>query len=164
MLKTILIPEATPARKVTGYQMPETKENLLSWDFVSGQMAQSRHYWISTVFPDGRPHVVPVWGIWHENRLLFEGSIQTGWGQNILKNPHIAVHLPDPVKVVIIEGTAHIIQDGELDQNTWNILDTTFQSKYQVDHGSPYIYVQPKRVLAWDGEILSTMTRWVFDQ
>jgi len=164
MLSPIVIPEATPARKVKGYKMPETKENLVSWDFVSTQMSQSRHYWISTVFSDNRPHVVPVWGIWLENRLHFEGSMQTAWGKNILHNPHIAVHLPDADKVVIIEGMAHIIQDDEIDNETWSILDSAFQKKYQVDKGSPYIYVNPKRVLAWDGEGLTTMTRWLFNK
>src|SRR5512138_123706 len=113
MFIPIVIPEPTPARKVKGYGMSETREHLVSWDFVSTQMSQSRHYWISTVFPDDRPHVVPVWGIWFENRLHFEGSMQTAWGKNILQNPQIAVHLPDADKVVIIEGTAHIIQDDE---------------------------------------------------
>jgi general stress protein 26 len=163
MLNQIIIPEATPARKVAGYKMPESKENLVSWNFVSEQMSLSRHYWISTVYFDGRPHVIPVWGIWHQNRFHFEGSMKTAWGQNILSNPYISVHLPSGDKVVIIEGTAHIIQDDEIDNDTWNILDTTFQSKYQVEKGSPYIYVTPKKVLAWDGEELTTMTRWLFD-
>ena len=117
-LKEIIIPTATPARKVKGYRMPETNEYLVSWDFVSEQMSNSRHYWISTVFQDGRPHVVPVWGIWFKNRVHFQGSLQTAWGQNILKNPNIAVHLPDADKVVIIEGTAHIIEDDEIDSET----------------------------------------------
>ncbi|MFT3890520.1 MAG: pyridoxamine 5'-phosphate oxidase family protein [Anaerolineales bacterium] len=162
MLSQVTIPEAAPARKVKGYQMPETSEHLVAWDFVSEQMSSSRHYWISTVFPDGRPHVVPVWGIWYENRFHFEGSMQTGWGRNILKNPHIAVHLPDADKVVVIDGIAHIIQDNEIDDETWNSLDSTFQKKYHVEKGSPYIYVEPKKVLAWNGEALTTMTRWLF--
>jgi general stress protein 26 len=164
MLSQIQIPDAIPARKVKGYKMPETKEYLVSWDFVSEQMSQSRHYWISTVFPDGRPHVVPVWGIWFENRLHFEGSLQTAWGKNLLNNPQIAVHLPSADKVVMIEGTAHMIQDDEIDDEMWNLLDSTFRTKYQVEKGSPYIYVKPQRVLAWDGEELTTMTRWLFDQ
>jgi len=162
VLTKVIIPEASPARKVEGYRMPVTKESLVSWDFVSAQMSQSRHYWISTVFPDQRPHVVPVWGIWFENRFHFEGSLQTAWGKNILKNPRIAVHLSDADKVVIIEGTVHVIQDDEIDGETWSILDSAFQKKYQVEKGSPYLYVQPKRVLAWNGEGLTTMTRWVF--
>lgn len=163
MLTQMIVPEATPARKVKGYKMPASRENLVSWEFVARQMTQSRHYWISTVFSDGRPHVVPVWGIWHENRFHFEGSMQTAWGQNILKNPSVAVHLPSADQVVVIEGTAYIIQDDEIDADTWNKLDSTFQSKYQVDKGSPYIYVQPRRVLAWNGENLTTMTRWLFE-
>ena len=121
MLSRIIIPEVTPARKVKGYRMPETRENLVSWEFVAEQMAQARHYWISTVFSDSRPHVVPVWGIWHEGRFHFEGSLQTVWGKNILKNPRIAVHLPDPDKVVIIEGIAHVIEDDEIDNDPLGI-------------------------------------------
>ena len=81
-----------------------------------------------------------------------------------MQNPHIAVHLPDADKVVMIEGTAHLIQDDEIADKTWSLLDRTFQNKYQVDKGSPYIYVKPKRVLAWDGEALTTMTRWLFNE
>jgi len=163
MLNQIIIPEAVPARKVKGYQMPELRENLVSWDFVSEQMSLSRHYWISTVNGDGRPHVVPVWGIWHENRFYFEGSMKTAWGKNLSCNPRISVHLPSGDKVVILDGTAHIIQDEEINNAEWNILDTAFQTKYHVDKGSPYICVQPEKVLAWDGEDLTTMTRWIFN-
>ena len=45
-----------------------------------------------------------------------------------MKNSHIAVHLPDADKVVTIEGTAHIIQDDEIDEETWNDLDSNFQT------------------------------------
>ncbi len=90
--------------------------------------------------------------------------MQTAWGKNVLKNPHIAVHLPSANQVVLVEDTAHIIQDDEIDDETWNILDSTIQRKYQVDKDSPYMYVKPKRVLAWDGEELTTMTRWLFDK
>ena len=59
----------------------------------------------------------------------------------------------------LIEGAAPIIQDDEIDDAMWNLLDSTFQSKYQVNKGSQHIYLKPKRVLAWDGEELTTMTR-----
>lgn len=163
MLPFITIPKATPAKKIKGYKMPETNESLVSWEFVSEQMLHSRHYWITTVSKNGRPHAVPVWGIWYENRFHFEGGLHTAWGQNILRTPQIAVHLPSAHQVVIVEGTAHIIQDDAIDIDTWNMLDSTFQNKYEVDKGSPYIYVMPQKVLAWDGEGLTTMTRWLFD-
>ena len=63
MLDDIRIPQASPARKVAGYQMPEDITNLLSWDFVSQHMTASQHYWLTTVSAQGRPHAVPVWGV-----------------------------------------------------------------------------------------------------
>jgi general stress protein 26 len=162
MLDDILIPQAIPAKKVAGYQMPEDTATLLSWDFVSGQMTSSQQYWLTTVSAEGRPHAVPVWGIWFKNRLHFEGSMKTAWARHLVRDPHITVHLPNGEQVVIIEGIAHIIEDDAIDDDEWNRLDTTFQSKYQVNKGSPYWYVQPEKVLAWNGAGLQTMTRWLF--
>jgi hypothetical protein len=162
MLNDIVIPSAMPAKKVPGYQMPEDTTNLLSWDFVATHLAPSYHYWLNTICADGRPHAVPVWGIWYNNRVHFEGSMKTTWARNLVRDPRITVHLPNGEQVVIIEGVAHIIEDNEIDSDEWNRLDTQFQSKYQVDKGSPYWYVQPRKVLAWNGGGLQTMTRWVF--
>ncbi len=163
MLTPVVIPKATPAKKVPGYPMPEDDGNLVSWEFVATQMDQARHYWLSTVSPTGRPHAVPVWGIWCENRFHFEGSMQTAWARHLVRNPNIVVHVPDGEKVVILEGVARTIEDDEIDAQAWERLDSAFQAKYQVAEGSPYWVVEPRKVLAWDGEELHNMTRWVFD-
>lgn len=162
MLDDILPPQAVPAKKVAEYQMPEDSTNLLSWDFVSVHMTSSQHYWLTTVSADGRPHAVPVWGIWYKNRVHFEGRMEAAWARHLVRDPRITVHLPNGEQVVIIEGTAHIIHDDDIDNDEWNRIDTTFQSKYQVDKGSPYWYVEPQKVVAWDGGGLQTMTRWLF--
>jgi hypothetical protein len=47
-----------------GYGVPENKKGMLPWSHVTGRMAESRNYWISTVSPAGRPHATPVWGLW----------------------------------------------------------------------------------------------------
>jgi general stress protein 26 len=162
MLNEIVIPKAIPAKKVPGYKMLEDDSKLLAWDFVSAHMETSLYYWLSTNYADGRPHVIPVWGIWYKNRVHFEGSMKTAWAQNLKRDPRIAVHLPSAEQVVVIEGSAHIIEDDDIDSTEWDRLDTRFQSKYKVDKGSPYWYVQPTKVLAWDGAALETMTRWIF--
>ena len=159
---TLNIPEPSPARKVPGYQMPETCENLLAWDFVADRMSTSEFYWINTVYPDGRPHSVPLWGIWYEERFHCDGSTETAWSQNLTKNPRISVHTPDPNRVVIVHGIARFLEDDDLDEASWDRLDTAYQTKYQVDTGSPWIRVEPTKVLAWNGGELTTMTRWLF--
>jgi len=162
MLTDFLIPAPIPTKLVPGYQMPANPEQLLSWEFVTQQMEQSRVYWLNTLYADGRPHAVPVWGIWHKNRVHFDGSPKTGWARNLLRNPQITVHLPSGDKVVIIEGHAHMLEDEALTLAEWQTLDSLYQSKYAVDNGSPYWYVHPTKVIAWNGEDLRTMTRWVF--
>ena len=44
---------------------------LLPWSYVSERMEQSRSYWIATTRADGRPHVMPVWGVWLDEVFYF---------------------------------------------------------------------------------------------
>lgn len=162
MLAPLQIPAPQPAKKVPGYAMPEAPEHLLTWEFVDAQMQAAEFYWISAVNRNNGPHVVPLWGLWHENRIHFDGSPQTGWAKSLRRNPQIAVHLPDANKVVIVYGRARILEDDELSEGGWNALDSAYQSKYNVQEGSPYWFVEPTKVLAWDGGNLHTMTRWIF--
>jgi general stress protein 26 len=162
MLAPLQIPNPQPARKVPGYQMPETSEALLQWDFVSNQADSATYYWIACVNKRNGPHVAPLWGIWHENRVHFDGSPHTGWAQNLRKNPQIVVHLPSAEQVVVIEGSATTYDDDALSEEEWAILDGKYRTKYSVAKGSPYWYVEPRKILAWNGGDLKAMTRWLF--
>ena len=46
------------------YGVPEGEEDMLPWSHVEERMLGPRNYWVATVRPDGRPHAVPVWGVW----------------------------------------------------------------------------------------------------
>ena len=46
-----------------GYGLPEGDEGMLDWSQVRQRLVASKHYWLATVRPDGRPHVVPRWGV-----------------------------------------------------------------------------------------------------
>lgn len=116
MLPALHVPDPIPPQALKGYGLPETAENLLTWDFVDQQMTAARYYWLGTSNAESHQHAVPVWGIWYENRVYFDGSSQTRWARNLSQNPHIAVHLPDPEKVVVIEGrvqTLHVDNLGK---------------------------------------------------
>lgn len=71
LLDQVVVPDPIPVRKIPGYRMPEHARNLLPWDFVATQMQQASHYWLNTTFGDGRPHAVPVWGIWYPGSRPF---------------------------------------------------------------------------------------------
>lgn len=161
MLTKLVIPESSIPDNIMAYELPKAGDTLLTWDFVVQHMATARNYWISTTSADLSPHAVPVWGIWHENRVYIEGSPKTKWARNLAKNPSILVHTPDAEKVVIIHGRLQILEDDDIDSATWDILDTSYQAKYDTKEGSPYMVVHPHKVLAWNDHI-RTMTRWIF--
>ena len=94
--------------------MPRDPEKLLKWDYVSNKMFSAEFYWVTSISTNGFPHSVPLWGIWLENRVFFDGNPHTKWVQNILKNPKISVHLPSPNEVCLIEGTAMVLSDNDL--------------------------------------------------
>ena len=95
-----------------------------------------------------RPHSVPLCGLWYQDRVHFEGRMETTWARHLVADPRVVIHPPDAEQVVIIEGLARIIEDDDLDENEWKDLDTLFQTKYGLEQGSPYWCVEPTKVLA----------------
>jgi hypothetical protein len=47
---------------------------LLHWSWAAERLTAARNYWVATAWPDGRPHVMPVWGMWDDSTLWFTSS------------------------------------------------------------------------------------------
>src|SRR5262245_39012262 len=109
------IPTPTQPADLAGYWNPKDVDKLLTWEFVTQRMQAAKNYWISTVNPNGRPHAVPVWGVWLDNTLYFGGSPDTRWAQNLRKHPYVVVHLDDSVEAVMLEGHVTLIDDPDSD-------------------------------------------------
>jgi hypothetical protein len=78
---------------------------VLEWSQVDDRLRTAKNYWLVTVRPDGRPHTVPVWGLWVRGALFFGGHGQKA--RNILGNPNVAVHLESGDETVVLEGRAN---------------------------------------------------------
>ncbi len=46
-----------------GYGVPDSSDGLLDWSDVEARLLAAPQYWMATTRPDGRPHVVPRWGV-----------------------------------------------------------------------------------------------------
>ena len=79
---------------------------LLDWTAVEARLVASRHYWMATVRPDGRPHVVPRWGVWLDNRLYYDGSPATIHAGNLRHDGRCVLHLEDGEQAVVVEGVS----------------------------------------------------------
>lgn len=87
-----------------GYGVPETTEGLLAWSHVEVRLVNATEYWLATTRPDGRPHVVPRWGVWLDDAFFYDGSPTTRHARNLAENSACALHLESGTDVVILEG------------------------------------------------------------
>jgi nitroimidazol reductase NimA-like FMN-containing flavoprotein (pyridoxamine 5'-phosphate oxidase superfamily) len=67
-------------------------------------LIESKHYWLATVRPDGRPHLVPRWGVWVDGAFYYDGSPATRHARNADVNPACSLSLEDGRRAVILEG------------------------------------------------------------
>lgn len=91
-------------RMPDGYGVPEGTDGLLKWSQVEERLVAAQQYWMATTRPDGRPHVVPRWGVWVENKLFYDGSPETVHARNSAADGRCVLHLESGWEVVIIEG------------------------------------------------------------
>jgi len=47
------------------------------------RLDEAKNYWLCSVPPDGRPHVIPKWAVWVDDKIYYDGSPQTRHAKNI---------------------------------------------------------------------------------
>ena len=80
--------------------------SYMTWEQVAAQLTDAKHYWVCSVRPDGRPHVVPRWCVFVDGKIYYDGSPETRHAINIESNPNVSVHLESGWEAVILEGTS----------------------------------------------------------
>lgn len=137
---------------------------LLPWSWVEERMSRSRNYWIGTTRPDGRPHVMPVWGIWLDGTFYFGTSRRAQKARNLAQSPELVVHLESGDEAVILEGVAEEVTDlGVLTRYA-----DAYQAKYQFrpdpnDAAGLTLALRPRVAFAWlESDFVGSATRWRF--
>jgi nitroimidazol reductase NimA-like FMN-containing flavoprotein (pyridoxamine 5'-phosphate oxidase superfamily) len=146
---TATLPTAEPMVLPVGYGQPSGR--TLSWTDVSNRLADAPRYWLATVRPDGRPHVVPTDGLWVDGALWFGGG-DTVHLRNLARNAAAAVHLEDGKRAVIVEGRAAVAVPTEMQAQGLSELS---RSKYGFAapagaYAAGVWRLDPIRALAWD--------------
>jgi general stress protein 26 len=90
------------------------------WADIERLLADAQLYWIITVRADGRPHAVPLVGVWHDGAFAFCTGSEEQKQRNLDVNAHVAVttgstgaHGWASGKDVVVEGTAVRVTDAE---------------------------------------------------
>lgn len=81
---------ATPATALDPrYSEPEA--TAMAWDAACVRWQQAELYWLSTVRPDGRPHVTPLIAVWHDGATYFCTGPQERKAKNLRLNPNVVL-------------------------------------------------------------------------
>ena len=87
----------------------------LPWSWAAARLVANRNFWVVTVSADGRPHALPVWGVWEEDegRLAFSCSPRARKARNLAGNPRAVIMTDDTVECLSVEGRADPVRDEE---------------------------------------------------
>jgi PPOX class probable F420-dependent enzyme len=145
---------------------PNEGTGLLPWSWAEERLQSSRTYWLATRSPDGRPHVMPVWAVWHDGALWFSSSIGSRKARNLAADARCTITTDDAENPVIIEGTSELITEhGDL-ATLLREENAKYNTEYGIEMLDPAVIaafrVRPRRVFGLStADFNGSPTRWV---
>jgi hypothetical protein len=140
---------------------------LLDWSWAEQRLRDSRNYWVATVWPDGRPHLMPVWGVWHERSLWFSSSLGSRKILNLQANPHCTMTTEQAEEPVVVSGVAELVTDLDVIGGFLARSNAKYHTDYDIDFLDPArnatVRVRPAWAFALRAaDFTGTPTRWTF--
>ncbi len=146
---------------------PDAGGGLLPWSWAETQLDRSRTFWLATRWPDGRPHVMPVWAMWHAGRLLFSSSRQSRKARNLRHDPRCVLTSEDPRNALVVEGVAELITQREELEAFLTAENTKYGTSYGFDMVDPAANCCFRMKPSWAFGVCAdnftgSPTRWTF--
>jgi len=158
---------------MTDYGVPSDPAGALPWSWAEERLVANKNYWVVTASASGRPHAMPVWGVWlpGSERFWFSCSPNSHKARNLAENPQCAVTVDDTVECVSLEGRARA---AEPDEPGVDAMVAAYLSKYWDDpavhpemeafvRGHAVFEVTPDRafgIIEREDEFSQRATRW----
>ena len=103
------------------------------WSEARGRLEQADVYWLSTVRPDGHPHVTPLIAVWLDGALYFCTGPSERKARNLARNAHCVVTtgcnaLDEGLDLVVEGDTARVTDEAKLQR-----IADVYESKYGSD-------------------------------
>ena len=162
---------------MSDYGVPADLTGALPWDWASERLVRCKNYWVVTASAEGRPHALPVWGVWlpATERFWFSCSPNARKLRNVEANPQCVVAVDDTVECVSVEGRARRV-DAEHERVAVASVAAAYLTKYwstpeeQADMESfllshALVEVTPLRafgIIEREHEFSECATRWVW--
>lgn len=147
----------------------------VEWETGRERIEEAELYWVSTVRPDGRPHVTPLVGVWLDGAAYFCTGADERKARNLEQNKNCVLttgcnQLHGGLDVVI-EGAAERVSDNAKLRRIANAYEEKYGQEWHFDVGDGVFHhgagealvfeLAPSRVLGF-GKDPYSHTRWEF--
>jgi hypothetical protein len=99
---------------VSAQPLAADSPTVTAWADARKRLGEAETYWLATVRPDDRPHVMPVLGVWVDSAFCFCASETSRKARNLEHNSHCVVTLSSPALPaldLVVEGSAAKVRD-----------------------------------------------------
>ncbi|MCQ9709391.1 pyridoxamine 5'-phosphate oxidase family protein [Streptomyces sp. BSP1] len=147
------------------------------WSAAEDLLNRSEVFWLTTVRPDGRPHVTPLLAVWQHGALHFATGAEERKARNLAQNQQVILttgtnSLSTGLDLVL-EGEASLVSDTDRLTSlatawstkygpdwTFHVSDGTF---HHPDGASALVFaVPPHRAFGFTKGTPFSQTRWDF--
>ncbi len=141
---------------------------LLPWPWAEARLTDSHDYWLATTRPDGRPHVMPVWGLWLDQALWFSCSRTSTKARNLRHAPSCSLTSDNAREPVVLDGTAEEVTSASDLRRFLDASNAKYATTYTMElmdrQVNACFRVRPSVVFAIDtADFTGSPTRWRFD-
>jgi general stress protein 26 len=164
--------DPTPSRPyMPGYGVRPEDEGtgLLPWSWAKRQLQASHNFWVVTLWPDGRPHAMPVWGVWdHDDVFWLTSAVRSRKALNIANDPRCTVATEDEQHPVVVNGEGEIRTSPQELVHVLELVNAKYATDYGMDMMDPgknaTIRVRPEWAFGLDADdFTGSPTRWTFE-
>jgi hypothetical protein len=151
------------------YGIKEADEGtgLLPWSWAEERLVASHDYWIASSWPDGRPHVMPIWGVWAESVFWFSCGGRSRKARNLVSDSRCVVTTDDARNPVVLEGIAQRVENldaiARFARWTNEKYDENIPTEFFTANAT--FIVRPKWAFGLvEGDFTGSPTRWSFPE
>jgi nitroimidazol reductase NimA-like FMN-containing flavoprotein (pyridoxamine 5'-phosphate oxidase superfamily) len=148
-----------------------------AWSDARRHLEEAEVYWVSTVRPDGRPHVTPLISVWMDDALYFCTGPAEQKARNLSRNPHCILttgrNALDEGLDLVVEGDARQVTDDFALQRIAEVYESKYGPEWHFEvrdgafhheHGGQAVVYElaPVKVLGFGKGERFSHTRWRF--
>jgi PPOX class probable F420-dependent enzyme len=152
-----------------GTKGPTEGRGLLPWSWAEERLTTSHDYWIATVRPDGRPHLMPVWAVWDGAALWWSSSLGSSKARNLAADGRCSIATDNAWEPVVVEGVAELVTEPDALARFIGLENEKYGTDYDVDFLDPAVNATFRVSPSWvfsltEDDFEGSPTRWSFDR